>query len=130
MPRAIGDFNPSDHEAEAAERWPDTFELSKQRTARYTEQQWREAAAEQAAIAERFASVLASGVLADSPDSMDIAEEHRASIDRWYYSCSKGMHTGLADMYLADPRFRGYWEARAPGLAEFVHDSIYANALR
>jgi len=52
------------------------------------------------------------------------------SIDRWYYPCSKNTHSALADMYLADPRFREYWEERAEGLARYVHDAIWANAIR
>ncbi len=40
------------------------------------------------------------------------------------------MHRGLADMYLADPRFTKTYDDRAPGLAQYVHDAIHANADR
>ena len=39
-------------------------------------------------------------------------------------------HRGLADMYLADPRFTKTYEDQAPGLAQYVHDAIHANADR
>ena len=34
----------------------------------------------------------------------------------------------LAQMYLEDARFREHYEAVAPGLAQYVHDAIVANA--
>jgi MerR family transcriptional regulator, thiopeptide resistance regulator len=40
------------------------------------------------------------------------------------------MHRGLADMYLADPRFTKTYDDREPGLAQYVHDAIHANADR
>ncbi len=64
------------------------------------------------------------------PDVMDIAERHRLSIDRWFYPCGPGMHRGLADMYLADPRFTKTYEDQATGLAQYVRDAIHANASR
>jgi hypothetical protein len=33
-------------------------------------------------------------------------------------------------MYLADPRFTQHYEDVAPGLAQYVHDAIHANADR
>jgi hypothetical protein len=33
-------------------------------------------------------------------------------------------------MYLADPRFTQRYEDLAPGLAQYVHDTIHANADR
>ena len=36
----------------------------------------------------------------------------------------------LAELYVADPRFRAHYEQVAPGLAQFVHDAIQAAADR
>jgi hypothetical protein len=33
-------------------------------------------------------------------------------------------------MYLADPRFTATYEKIAPGLAQYLHDAIVANAAR
>jgi hypothetical protein len=59
---------------------------------------------------------------------MEGAEAHRAQIDRRFYPCSYEMQVGLAEMYLADPRFTATYEKIAPGLARYVHDAIKANA--
>ena len=47
-----------------------------------------------------------------------------------FYDCSYQMHVGLAEMYLADPRFTATYEKIAPGLAQYLHDAIKANAAR
>jgi hypothetical protein len=38
------------------------------------------------------------------------------------------MHVGLAEMYVADARFKAHYDERAPGLAEYVAEAIRANA--
>jgi hypothetical protein len=38
------------------------------------------------------------------------------------------MHRSLAELYVGDERFRATYDAVAPGLAEFVHDAVIANA--
>ena len=40
------------------------------------------------------------------------------------------MHRGLAEAYVSDPRFSAVYESIAPGLAQYVHDAIVANAAR
>ena len=57
-------------------------------------------------------------------------EEHRQQISRWFYDCGYDIHRGLAEMYLADPRFTKNYEDLAPGLAQWVHDAMLANADR
>ncbi len=78
----------------------------------------------------RLAELMAEGAQAAGRAAMDLAEEHRCHIDRWFYQCSHGMHRNLAEMYTADPRFEEYFEKRAKGLAAFVQDAIRANEAR
>ena len=61
---------------------------------------------------------------------MDLAEEHRRQIDRYFYACGPEFHRGLGDMYVADPRFTATYDAVAPGLAAYLRDAIHANADR
>jgi hypothetical protein len=61
---------------------------------------------------------------------MDLAEEHRQQIHRRFYDCGYDMHRGLADMYVADPRFTATYDAVRPGLAQYLRDAIHANADR
>ncbi len=119
-----------EYEAEAARRWPDTYEVARQRRSQYGAEELSRAVADGDAIAARFGELMAAGEPATGAAAMTLAEQHRLSIDRWYYPCSREMHSGLADMYLADRRFTEYWENRAEGLTQYVHDAIWANALQ
>jgi hypothetical protein len=40
------------------------------------------------------------------------------------------MHRRLAEMYISDPRFQRNYDQVMPGLAQYVHDAIAANAER
>ena len=73
---------------------------------------------------------MGAGLAADSPEAMAGAEAHRQQISRWFYECSTEIHVGLAEMYVADPRFTATYEKISPGLAQYLHDAIKANAAR
>jgi MerR family transcriptional regulator, thiopeptide resistance regulator len=117
---------------EAEERWGDTdaWRQSRDRTGRYGKDDWRRIAAEGEEVTARFAALKRAGTAPDSAEATDAAEAHRAHIDRWFYDLGYPMHRGLADMYLADPRFTKTYDDREPGLAQYVHDAIHANADR
>ena len=77
----------------------------------------------------RFAELMASGAPADGPAATALAEEARQHICRWFYDCSYEMHTALADMYVADPRFTETYEKIRPGMAAYLAEAIHANAI-
>ena len=61
---------------------------------------------------------------------MDVAEQHRLAIDRWFYPCSRAIHGKLADMYEADARFAASMDAYGVGLTPFLSACIRANSKR
>jgi DNA-binding transcriptional MerR regulator len=128
----FGDFDPDEHAAEVEERWGETdaYREAMRRTRGYTKADWQRVKAEGQAAVEALVAALRAGKPADSPEAMDGAELHRLQIDRNFYPCSYEMQVGLAQMYLADPRFTATYEKIEPGLAQFVHDAIVANAAR
>lgn len=128
MFEVFGDFDPAEYADEAKERWPDAYAESAKRTSSYSKDKWKQATAEMDVLSQRFIALLEAGLLPTSDEAKKLAEEHRLHIDRWYYSCGPEIHTGLADMYVADQRFADYWEKRSAGLARFVYDAIWANA--
>ena len=65
----------------------------------------------------------------ESQEAMDLAEEHRQQITKHFYECTLEIHTGLAEMYIADERFRKNYDDQREGLARYVHDAIMANAV-
>jgi DNA-binding transcriptional MerR regulator len=128
----FGDGFTDEYEQEAEERWGETdaWKQSQSRTKRYTKDDWVEVKAEMHAVNAAFVAALASGEPATSDAAMDAAEQHRLHIHERFYELSHDAHRGLADMYVADPRFAKTYEDLAPGLASYVHDAIHANADR
>jgi len=106
------------------------YKQSQRRTSKYTKQDWVKLKAEADEGLRAFADALRSGAAADSRAAMDLAEAHREYISRRLYDCDHDTHRGLAQMYVADPRFTKLYEDVAPGLAQYVHDAIMANAAR
>jgi len=108
----------------------DAWQLSARRTKSYTKADFEQIKGEADAVNAAFVAAMRSGAPATSAEAMDAAEEHRAHIERWFYDLDHGFHRGLADMYVADPRFTTTYEDIEPGLAAYVHDAIHANADR
>jgi DNA-binding transcriptional MerR regulator len=132
MFEAFGDFDPGQYEKEAEERWgsTDAYKESARRTKRYTKDDWIEVRKETEAVNAGLAALMAEGVPADDARAMDLAEQHRVNIDKRFYPVSQEMHVGLAEMYMADPRFAANYEKVHTGLAQYMHDAILANAAR
>ena len=125
-------FENSEYAVEAKARWGETaaYKESADRTRKYSKEDFAKAAAEQEAALQLFIAALDSNLMPDSDAAIAAAEAHRSAISNWFYLCSKEMQLGLAEMYLADPRFTQFYEARRTGLAQYVHDAILASSAR
>lgn len=128
----FGDFDPAEYEDEAKERWgsTDAYRQSARRTARYTKEDWQALGAEADEINERFLALMADGKSPDSDAAMEVAEQHRAHISRWFYDCPKETHAGLGQMYVSDQRFTDNIDKAGEGLAGYMAAAIAANAAR
>jgi DNA-binding transcriptional MerR regulator len=129
MFEVFGDFDPAEHEDEVKERWGDTdaYAESARRTKRYTKQDWLRMKEEQEAQGARMVALFDAGVEPTDPRAMDVADEARLIIDKWFYPCSREMHVCLGEMYVADPRFKANYEKMREGLAQWLYDAIKAN---
>jgi len=128
----FGEDDPARYAQETEQRWgtTDAYQQSQRRTRSHSKEDWLAIKAEAGEVRRGFAQALASGQAAASGPAMDAAEAHRQHINRWFYELGYPMHRGLAEMFLADPRFARTYEDVAPGLARYVHDAIQANADR
>jgi MerR family transcriptional regulator, thiopeptide resistance regulator len=126
----FGEFNPDDYAAEAEARWGDTdaFRESRRRASGYTKDDWKRINAQGQVALQQVVDAMRAGKAADSPEAMAGAEAHRQHISGAFYECTSEIHVGLAEMYLADPRFTATYETVAPGLAQYLNDAIKANA--
>jgi DNA-binding transcriptional MerR regulator len=132
VPAMFKDFDPSQYEQEAEERWgsSDSYRESKKRTARYTQRDWEILKAEGQDIFRRLAALLDAGTAATDPAAMQLAEAHREHISRWFYPCSKPMHRGLGELYVNDARFTANIDRTRPGLARYACAAFRANSER
>ncbi len=115
---------------EAAERWGDTepYQQSQRRVAAYGPREWAQIRAEADDGLRASADLMRAGRPASGPEAMDLAEQHRQYLGRWFYDCGYDQHRGLARTYIEDERFTRTYDAGAVGRARFVHDAITANA--
>lgn len=84
--------------------------------------------AEQAAIYAAAFKLLQAGKSPSEPQAMDVAEQHRLIIDRWFYPCSHEMHAQLAALYEQDGRFAANIDKFGAGLTPFLVEAIRENA--
>ena len=128
----LEDFDYEQYEAEVKERWGDSdaYRESRRRTRAYGKTDLARIAKDGDALVARLAELLARGARADGAEAMDLAEEYRCYIDRWFFPCTHGMHRELAAVYTADPRFEAHFERRAKGLAVFFQTAVGANEIR
>lgn len=79
----------------------------------------------QAQILDELKEAMAQGD-PTSPAAQHIADLHRQWLCRFWKAgtYSKAAHAGLAEMYIADDRFKAYYDAVQPGATQFLHDAI------
>ncbi|MEU2876703.1 MULTISPECIES: MerR family transcriptional regulator [unclassified Streptomyces] len=128
----FGDKDPEQYAEEAEQRWGGTeaYAESQRRAARYTKEDWKRIKAEVDGWGQRYAAVVAAGEPPAGEAAMDLAEEHRRHIGTYYFACPYEMHRCLGEMYVADERFKAFYDSLRPGLAEHLKDAILANAAR
>jgi DNA-binding transcriptional MerR regulator len=125
-------FDPAQYAQEAEQRWGQTehYKESQRRTARYTAQDWQRYRDENTALMQALVAADSGGRAADSVEAMELAEQHRLLIDRWFYPCSREMHARLADMYESDARFAQNIDTFGSGLSAYLVAAIRSNAAR
>lgn len=128
----FGGFDPEQHAAEAERRWggSDAYQESQWRATSYTKDDWRRIRGETERLYQRLGEAMAAGVRPDSAAAMDLAEEHRGQISRWFYDCGYEVHRGLGELYVTDQRFTENIDRYAAGLAGYLRDAIVANGAR
>ncbi|MFF0465606.1 MerR family transcriptional regulator [Streptomyces mexicanus] len=103
------------------------------RAAAHTKEDWRRLMSEAAAWRAELLAVFDEGEPSDGERAMDLAEEHRLHIARWFTSCPPETHRRIADDFVADPRAFALVvppSQQRPGLAAYLCGAVHANAAR
>ncbi len=121
-----------EHYAEEAERqWgtTDAYAQSQQRLSRYTDEDIELSKKHQQEVVDLFIGAMNDGLPPESDQARYAAECHRTVITQWWYDCSYDIQSNLAEMYISDSRFADHYNSQREGLAQYVHDAIFANAI-
>ena len=120
---------------EAQLKWQhhEGHQRSMARAATHSKEDWATIMAEAADWRLRLTAAFDAGEPADGEPAMDLAEEHRQHISRWFTPCPTDMHGRIADDFAADPRAFALVvppTAQRPGLAPYLRTAVHANAVR
>ena len=82
------------------------------------------------ALGDEILSALSAAVRAgEAPAGTEgrrIAELHRRWLSFSWANYTPQAHAGVAQMYVADPRFTAYYDKEQPGCAAFLRDAVLA----
>ncbi|MFB7462643.1 MerR family transcriptional regulator [Streptomyces sp. NPDC056224] len=99
----------------------------------YSKEDWRQLMREAAVWRAEVLAAFDDGEPADGERVMDLAEEHRRHLTRWFTDCPPAMHRRIADDFVADRRAFALVvppSQQRPGLAAYLCAAIHANAAR
>lgn len=104
-----------------------TVNETNERILNMTHEQYDETISLEAEIKKVLAAALATGN-PTGPEATHLCELHRQWLCRFWGddAYNKSAHVGMAEAYLADKRFRAYYDAVAPGATQFLRDAIVA----
>jgi hypothetical protein len=74
-----------------------------------------------------------AGASPRSEEAMDLAEEHRRHLDRWWFDCGHEFHTQLTELLVTEPEqldFLVRAGQQLPGMGAFIRNAATANAER
>ncbi|NDZ83188.1 MerR family transcriptional regulator [Streptomyces sp. SID10853] len=120
---------------EAQLKWQDSeaHRHSMSSAAAHTKEDWKRIMAEAQTWRTRLTRAFDAGAAPDGETAVELAEEHRRHIGRWFTPCPADVHTRIADDFAADPRAFALVvppSEQRPGLAAFLRTAVHANAVR
>ena len=122
------DKNEQKYGEEVRERWgDDAADASNAKVMGMSQEQFERTQALEQEIKDALVAAMATGDPAGE-EAQRAADLHRQWLSAFWKdgTYSKAAHQGIAEMYVADDRFKAYYEAIAPGAAAFLRDAIRA----
>jgi DNA-binding transcriptional MerR regulator len=122
---AFADKDAQRYAEEAKQRWGHTeaYKQSAERVKKMTKADMAKVKADADALMKEIAAVADQDPA--SAKVQALITRHYDAL-RTFYEPSIAMYRGLADLYVADPRFTAYYEAYRPGLALFMQKAMHA----
>ncbi len=119
--------NEAAYGAEARQKYgSEAVDASNQKLLGLTEQEHAAFEALGQAINAALAAAVAAGEDPAGDEGQRIAAMHRRWLGYTWNCYTPQAHAGLAQMYVADPRFTAWYDQAAPGCAAFLRDAVCA----
>ena len=114
----------NEYNDEVEKRWGNTqeYKQSLKKTQNYTKDDWEAIRNESDAIFDAFYAHINDDLSSD--DVVSLVEAWQNHITQYYYDCTIHTLLGLAEMYVADERFKKNIDTHGEGLAVFISDAI------
>ena len=117
--------NEEQYGREAREKYGDEeVDASNRNMLNMTENEWEHFQKLEREIRESLQDCVRKGVRADSEEAKHIVELHKGWLTSTWKRYSAEAHKGVAGMYVADERFRQYYDKEQTGCAEFLKTAI------
>ncbi|NJQ03537.1 MerR family transcriptional regulator [Streptomyces zingiberis] len=124
-------FDHTRYEEEVVERWGrDAYDSADRWWRSLGEEERKTLQRREADIAGDYGRAAGSGVSPSGEEAQEITRRHYTWLSEAGTPPSKEYFTGLAEMYVADPRFTVHYDRYGEGTAEFVRDAMKVYAER
>ncbi len=112
------------YKEEAKARWgnTDAWKQSQERTKNWTKEDYARVRAGGESLMHEIAANMNKG--ATSKDVQNLIDKHYNAL-RTFYEPNLELYRGLADMYVADPRFAAYFQKFHKNLPEFMQGAMH-----
>ena len=80
-------------------------------------------------VEDKVLAVMRAGAAPDSPEALEVMAEHYRGVTQ-FWTPDRESYTGLGRLYVDNPEFKARYDAKAPGLAEYLRDATAAYAAR
>ena len=111
---------------EVEKRWGNTnaYKENQQKTKDYSKDDWSDVKIGLDKILNEFAQLKNNGVTPTNELAIKQVQKLQEFITKTQYTCTKEILLGLADMYVADDRFKSYIDQNGTGTAKFISIAI------
>jgi len=104
------------------------FHTARRATKEWTQQDYLDAQRRGDEIDDMVLAVMRSGATPDSPEALDVLDAHYRAVAQ-FWTPDRDSYTNLGQLYVDNPEFKARYDAKAPGLAEYLRDATAAYAI-
>jgi len=103
------------------------FRSAREVTKDWPQQDYLDAQRRGEEVDDRVLAAMRSGAAPDSRAALEVMSEHYQGVAQ-FWTPDRQSYAGLGQMYVDNPEFKARYDAKAPGLAEYLRDATAAYA--